>query len=79
MATVRCDVCGRIFSHSYLASHKRLAHTNNGASAAAPATEKEAIQRIVSLYEMLSNKGRKRALHLLTAKDPEVQKDQKTQ
>ncbi len=78
MATVRCDLCGGIFSHRYLASHKRLSHHNGGGSTtAAPATQKEAIQRIVCLYEILSNQDRKRVLRLLAAKDEEVQKNRK--
>jgi len=79
MATVKCDVCGGIFSQSYLPSHKRLAHRKNSLAAARPITEKEAIQKIVSLYESLSVKGRRRVVRLLTAKDKEVQKDQKIQ
>jgi len=79
MATVTCDICGGIFSQSYLPSHKRLAHRKNSPTAAGPGTEKEAIQKIISLYESLSVKGRKRVIRLLTAKGKEVQKDQKTQ
>jgi hypothetical protein len=79
MATVACDICGGIFNQSYLPSHKRLAHSKNGPSAAGPVTEKEAMQKIASLYASLSVKARKRVVRLLTAKDREVQKDQKTQ
>ncbi len=79
MATVTCDICGGIFSQSYLLSHKRLAHRKNSPTAARPSSENEAIQKIVSLYETLSVKGRRRVVRLLTAKDKEVQKDQKIQ
>jgi hypothetical protein len=69
MATVRCDVCGGTFSQKHLASHKRLAHTKIGASAASsptlPISEKETIQKISSLYESLSVEGRKRVMRLL--------------
>ena len=79
MATVRCDVCNGIFSHSYLASHKRLAHAKRGASTAAatiaPIPEKEAMQKIASLYESLSVKGRKRIIGLLTMKDQTSRND----
>lgn len=75
MATVTCDICGGMFSQSYLPSHKRLAHRKNSSSAARPSTENEAIQKIVSLYESLSVKGRRRVIRLLTAKDKEVQRD----
>jgi hypothetical protein len=79
MATVTCDVCGGIFSQSYLPSHKRLAHSKNRPAAAGPITEKEAIRKIASLYESLSVKGRKRVVRLLTAKGREIHKDQKIQ
>jgi hypothetical protein len=79
MATVTCDICGGIFSQSYLPSHKRLAHRKNSPSVAQPGTENEAIRNIVFLYEGLSVKGRKRVIRLLTAKDKEVRKDQKIQ
>ena len=73
MATVKCDVCNGIFSQSYLASHKRLAHAKKGASSAAATIasipEKEVMQKIASLYESLSVKGRKRVIGLLTMKD----------
>ena len=79
MATVTCEICRGIFSQSYLPSHKRLAHNRNAPSAVSPITEKEAIQKIASLYESLSVNGRKRVVLLLTAKDKEVQKKQKIQ
>ena len=79
MATVTCDICGGIFSQSYLPSHKRLAHRKNSPTAAGPGTEKEAIQKIVSLYASLSIKARRRVVSLLAANDKEAQKDQKTQ
>lgn len=74
MATVACDICG-----GYLPSHKRLAHSKTGPSAAGPVTEKEAIQKIAFLYASLSVNARKRVIRLLTAKGREVQKDQKVQ
>jgi hypothetical protein len=74
MATVKCDVCGGIFSQRYLASHKRLAHTKNIAFAGAPITQEEVIQTIASLYESLSVNGRKRVMCLLTAEEQNAQK-----
>lgn len=80
MATVRCDVCNGIFSQSYLASHKRLAHAKKGASAATPATapitEKKAMERIVSLYETLSVKGRKSIIRLSSANEHKILNEQ---
>jgi hypothetical protein len=79
MATVTCDICGGIFSQSYLLSHKRLAHSKNRLAATGPVTEKEAIMKIASLYESLSVKGRKRVVRLLAAKDRESHKDKRIQ
>ncbi len=79
MATVKCDICGGVFSQSYLTSHKRLAHSKNDLSSVAPITENQAIKKIASLYESLSVNGRKRVVRLLTAKDQKVPKDLKIQ
>ncbi len=76
MAIVTCDVCGKVFSQSYLHAHKRLAHPNRGASTAAPTTapisEKEAMQKIASLYESLSVKGQERIIRLLRANERKI-------
>jgi hypothetical protein len=80
MAIVRCDICNGIFNQSYLASHKRLAHAKKSASTAAlrtaPITEKEVMQKIASLYESLSVKGRKRIIRLLSAKEQKILNEQ---
>ena len=79
MATVTCDICGGTFSQSYLPSHKRLAHRKNRPATVRPITEKEAMQKIASLYESLSVDGRKRVVRLLATKDKDVPRDQKIQ
>jgi len=79
MATITCEICGGIFSKSYLPSHKRLAHSKRSLSSAGPITEKEAMQKIASLYESLSVDGRKRVVRLLATKDKDVPRDQKIQ
>jgi len=79
MATVKCDICGGVFSQSYLTSHKRLAHSKNDPSSVAPITENQAIKKIGSLYEGLSVNGRKHVVRILTAKDQKVLKDHKVQ
>ena len=76
MATVRCDVCGGIFNQSYLASHRRLAHGKSKGSAASDSGEEEAIQTIVTLYEDLSDEGRKRARRLLGGKSKKKEENQ---
>ena len=77
MATVKCDVCGGVFSQRHLASHKRLAHNKDLASAAAPITQEEVIQKIASLYESLSLNGRKRVIRLLASKEQRTQIEEK--
>ena len=83
MATVKCDVCGGIFSQSHLASHKRLAHTKIGLAAVAtstgPITENELIGRIASLCKNLSVQGRKSVIRLLTEKKQKDQKEREIQ
>jgi hypothetical protein len=79
MATVTCDICGGILSQRYLPSHKRLAHGKSRPAAAGPIPEREAIQKISSLYENLSVKGRRRVLCLLTRKSQDVREDPKIQ
>src|SRR5260370_25937656 len=79
MATVKCDVCGGVFSESYLTSHKRLAHSKNDLSSVAAITENEAIRKIASLYESLSVNGRKNIVRPLTAEEQTTTKDHKVQ
>ncbi len=55
--TVRCDVCGKLFSSSYIGSHKRLAHPS----------EETAVQHILSLFKNLSKKSKKKLLEDLTS------------
>jgi hypothetical protein len=52
---VRCDVCGKLFSSSHVASHKRLAHRD----------EEKAILKILSLFKNLSSESKKRVLESL--------------
>jgi hypothetical protein len=83
MAIVRCDVCNGIFSQSYLAAHKRLAHGKRDASpgepTGAPTNEKELIQKIASLYDSLSVQGRKRVIRKLIVKSQKVEGDPATE
>ncbi len=74
MPTVKCDICGGIFSQSYLTAHKRLAHGKNKPATAGPVTENEMIQKIASLYESLSVDGRKHVVRLLTAEERSTHK-----
>jgi hypothetical protein len=69
MATVRCEVCGGMFSQSYLASHKRLAHRKNKTITGLHASEDDRIRTIVSLYGELSAGGRARVMRLLKGKN----------
>jgi len=50
--TVRCDICGKLFSPSYVGAHKRLAHR--------PPTS--AVDQIVDLFRKLPPIEKKRVL-----------------
>jgi len=62
---VKCEVCGGLFNQSYLVSHKRLAHREKTANGAPVTGEPGAIDKILSLYEQLSNQGQKDLLDRL--------------
>lgn len=68
--TVRCDICGKLFSSSYVAAHKRLAHR--------PPTS--AVDQIVALFRKLSPIEKKKVLEDLKSiatncVPPDVEKD----
>lgn len=54
---VRCDICGKLFSSSYVNSHKRLAHRTAEASGL---NEAAAARKIVRLFKALSAAGQKK-------------------
>ena len=56
---VRCDVCGKLFSSSHLAAHKRLAHADTSSS------EPAALKRILTLFNALSAEGKKKVIAAL--------------
>jgi hypothetical protein len=70
---VKCDVCGRIYSQSYLSAHKRLAHKEAAQSVSA-AGEHETIQAVLRLYGQLSGQGQEtvRKRLLATAQEKET-------
>ena len=53
---VRCDVCGKLFSSSYLGAHKRLSHPK------ANSKEPAAVQKILDLFEALSVEEKRKVL-----------------
>jgi len=66
--TVRCDVCGGLYSSRHLNSHKRLAHPNQKAAAQSPEgnmNEQDAMRRIVDLFGGLSAENKKNVLYRL--------------
>ena len=65
---VKCDICGKIYSQSYLGSHKRLSHGKRDASSRSSSRDECAIlEKIVSLYERLPDERKKEALSRLVA------------
>jgi hypothetical protein len=65
---VKCDICGGVYNKRYLNSHKRLSHYGRKKLAIpSTATEPEAVEFIVSVYEQLSEDGKKKLLERLAA------------
>lgn len=64
--TVRCEICGKLFSLSHVKSHKRLAHPSSELSA------EEAAKKILALFKSLSEEEKEKVLRDLTdiAKEP---------
>jgi hypothetical protein len=69
---VKCDVCGKIYSQSYLGSHKRLSHGKRESSHS-PNDESVTLEMILSLYERLSDAGKKEVLSRLAARERTMQ------
>jgi hypothetical protein len=66
--TVRCDVCGGLYSSRHLSSHKRLSHGSKTAGPIAenPKNDQDAMRRIVDLFGGLSEENKKNVLYRLT-------------
>jgi DNA-directed RNA polymerase subunit N (RpoN/RPB10) len=56
---VRCDICGKLFSSSYVGAHKRLSHPKT------TSTEPAAVQKILKLFDALSAEWKKQVLAAL--------------
>jgi len=56
---VNCDICGKMSSKSYLASHKRLAHGKRITPTYSTNNEAEALEVIISLYAKLSDQRKR--------------------
>jgi DNA-directed RNA polymerase subunit N (RpoN/RPB10) len=59
---VRCDVCGKLFSSSYVGAHKRLAHRKTNLLTP---SEPVAIKKIIALFKALSMERQKELLEQL--------------
>jgi len=69
---VKCDICGKIYSQSYLGSHKRLSHGKRESSRS-PKDESGSLEMILSMYERLSDEGKKEVLSRLAARERTMQ------
>jgi DNA-directed RNA polymerase subunit N (RpoN/RPB10) len=58
---VRCDICGKLFSSSYVKSHKRLAHGSSDSSGVG------AVKKILALFTSLSAEDKKKVIEDLSA------------
>lgn len=64
---VKCDVCGKIYSQSYLGSHKRLSHGKRETPSRSSKDESGSLEIILAMYERLSDEGKKEVLSRLAA------------
>lgn len=55
---VSCEICGKAFNQSHVTSHKRLAH--GGLSRQSAKSESATLETIVSMYEQLPDKSKKK-------------------
>lgn len=73
---VQCDVCGGLYNQSHLSSHKRLSHGKGKVAVVSPKSDPETLTTILSLYEQLSDEGKKEARsRLATAERTKRQMD----
>ena len=61
---IRCDLCGKLFSSSYVDSHKRLAHPKIKATAP---NEPATARKIIALFKTLSAERQKKLAANLNA------------
>ena len=66
---VQCDVCGGLYNQSHLSSHKRLSHGKRKAAFLSPQSDPETLSAILSLYEQLSEEGKKEVCNRLATTD----------
>lgn len=67
--TVKCDVCGGLYNQSHLSSHKRLSHGKRKIAALSSKSDPETLTVILSLYEQLSEEGKKEVRNRLATWD----------
>lgn len=64
---VKCDICGKIYSQSYLGSHKRLSHGKRQVVPYSCTGESAMMETILSLFESLSEERKREVLSRLGA------------
>lgn len=66
---VQCDVCGGLYNQSHLSSHKRLSHGKRKVAALSTKSDPETLTAILSLYDQLSEEGKKEVRNRLVTAD----------
>ena len=64
---VKCEICGGLYNQSHLSSHKRLSHGKRKTALSSPKSEPETLKAILSMFERLSDEGKREALTRLAA------------
>lgn len=67
---VKCEVCGGTYNQKYVSSHRRLAHAKAKATASTTHSDPEALAAIFSMYEQLSDNGKKEVRERITRVNP---------
>jgi hypothetical protein len=70
---VKCDICGKIYSQSYLGSHKRLSHGKRELSSGSCKDDSVVLETILSLFERLPDERKKEVLSRLAARERTTQ------
>ena len=64
---VKCDICGKIYSQSYLGSHKRLSHGKRESFSCSSKDQSATLDTILSLFQSLPDEQKKEVLSRLAA------------
>jgi hypothetical protein len=68
-ATVKCQVCGKLYNSKYISTHVRLSHPEIARAADPAGFEQKIAEQIVNLFNQLSPETRKQVLRTIGWED----------